>query len=300
MNKGSKKNLWGELLEIADKKSPAILTGCVCAGVIGTALLAWFNGPKAKKVVDDYKEEVKELTEEYLEETTYDHLDEIKEPKTEAAYTHNQVVKEYKEKKAEATGKMILGVAKNVAPVVVMSGTTIACAIGANTVSTKRIAALTAAYSISEKALSEYTAKATELLGDNKMSEVKAAIAEDNIKNNPPTKDNKQVIITGAGDVLCYDTYSGRYFKSNAETIRQKVNELNAQLINEYFISLNEFYNMIGLPNVKLGYDIGFSSDYGLLEVDYSSILTDDNTPVLVINYDVSPKYAEHRGRFND
>lgn len=293
--KKSFKEIGGELLQAADKNSPAILTGLVCAGVLGTAILAWFNAPKAKDIIDQYKEDVADLESAYSKESPHHNvMSEIREVKSDADKKHNEVMQDFKEEKAARTTKMVGGVAKQVLPVVVMGGATIACAIGANTVSSKRIAALTAAYSISEKALTEYTQKVQEVLGAEKENKVQAAIAEKKVKENPPT-DSTQVILTGKGDVLCYDTYSGRYFRSNAETIRQKVNDLNEQLMDEYYISLNEFYYMLGLPEVKLGNELGFCIDSGKLNMKFSTTLAEDNTPVLVLNYDISPKYSQNQ-----
>lgn len=278
MKKGNLKEVCGELLQIADKNSPAILTGCVCAAAIGAAVIAWFNAPKAKKVVDDYKEDVKELAKD-LEENYPDEIDE-------------ETAKEFKNAKNELTTKMVFGVAKNVLPVILMVVIAIVCAISANTVSSKRIAALTAAYSISEKALSDYTAKAAEMLTDKKVNQIESEIAKDKVDENPPTVDDKKLIIPDSGDVLCYDTVSGRYFKSNPTFIRDKVNDLNAQLMNEYYVSLNEFYNMIGLAPVEIGYMLGFCIDSGKVEMHFGYQGDDKDYPVLVLNYHVSPKYT--------
>ena len=57
---------------------------------------------------------------------------------------------------------------------------------------------------------------------------------------------------------------------------------------------------MMGLPAITIGHDLGFCIDDGLLDVRFSSTLDDNNTPVLVLNYQVSPKYAENRGKYND
>ena len=78
------------------------------------------------------------------------------------------------------------------------------------------------------------------------------------------------------------------------------MNDINAQLRDDYFVSLNEFYNLLGLSNVKLGEDIGFAVEDSYLNLSFSATLTDNNIPCLVLNYDVSPKYGfgDMAGRF--
>ena len=61
--------------------------------------------------------------------------------------------------------------------------------------------------------MKEYQAKVVETLGEAKARKIKDEIAKDKVKNDPIS--NKEVIITGKGDMLCYDVLSGRYFKNN-------------------------------------------------------------------------------------
>ena len=96
-----------------------------------------------------------------------------------------------------------------------MGGLTIACIISAHTVNHKRNAALASLYSLTEKSLREYQAKVIETIGKNKERQVRNAVAEQNIKENPVS--TKEVKITGKGETLCYDAISGRYFKSDVE-----------------------------------------------------------------------------------
>lgn len=292
-----KKITFGEILQIADKNSPAILTGLVCAGVVGTTLLAWFNGHKAKEIIEDYKIDCDNLYDELVEDAPFHNLEHVNvnDVHSEAESKQKEIQDKYQERRRELTTKMALGVAMNALPVVVMGGCTIACAIGANTVSTKRIAALTAAYSISEKALTEYTGKVQEMLGDNKAAEVKSAISEDKVKANPP-KVEENIIRTGHGTQLWFDDYTGRYFYSDPEYIRKVVNDINEQLRDDYYVSLNDFYERLGLPDCKLGSDIGFCIEDGNLNVSFSftgaTIGDRENVPCGVLNYDVSPKYG--------
>jgi hypothetical protein len=59
----------------------------------------------------------------------------------------------------------------------------------------------------------------------------------------------------------------------------------------EMYISLNEFYCEIGLSPVKMGDDLGWNIDTGYIDIEFSSQLAEDETPCLVINYKVAPRY---------
>ncbi|MCC8151383.1 MAG: DUF6353 family protein [Lachnospiraceae bacterium] len=163
------------------------------------------------------------------------------------------------------------------------------CIIGASKVHHRRNAALATAYTLSESALREYKEKAVETIGEKKEKAVKDAIAKDKIEKNPVS--NNTVILTNKGDTLCYDAVFGRYFKSDIDKIKKSVNELNRRLLVENYISVNEFYYELGVPSVKTGEDLGWNIDTGLIEIDFSSQLTEDGTPSLVLDFTCEPRY---------
>ena len=54
-------------------------------------------------------------------------------------------------------------------------------------------------------------------------------------------------------------------------------------------MSLNDFYSMQDLPTIRAGDKLGWNIDRGLVQVEYSSQLTDIGTPCLVIEFRVGP-----------
>ena len=97
-------------------------------------------------------------------------------------------------------------------------------------------------------------------------------------------------MIIGKGDILCYDTVSKRYFTSNAAKIEKAVNKLSRTMLSERYVSLNDINYEIGLEMLNYGDDIGWNVDRGFIDIMFSSKLTDDNEPCLVIDYLVEPK----------
>ena len=99
------------------------------------------------------------------------------------------------------------------------------------------------------------------------------------------------MIITERGNTLCYDAVSGRYFKSDIDKLKKAANELNRQMRDEMYISLNDFYYEIGLNPVSIGDELGWNIDQGYIDLSFSSQLADDGTPCLVIEYHIAPRY---------
>ena len=164
-----------------------------------------------------------------------------------------------------------------------------ACLVGSNSVSTRRTAAIAAAYQISEAALSEYKAKVIETIGEKKEKAVRDNIDKDRMDKTPVSK--SEVIITDKGNTLCFDSWTGRYFKSDIDKIKKAVNNLNRELTYDMYVSLNDFYDELGLDHTKMGDEIGWNLDDGLIEVYFGSQIADDDTPCIVVRFEKPPKY---------
>jgi hypothetical protein len=235
--------------------SPAILTGMAVAGVVTTAILAVRATPKAIRQIN---------AENFARDT-------------------NEV--EGVEPPILTTVDVVKITWKGYIPAAGMGLTTIACIIGANTIHSRRSAVLMSAYSLAETALKEYRAKVVETLGINNDQKVQDSIAKDRLEKNPVA--NSEVFITGLGEQLCYESLSGRYFKCDIETIRKAQNDINAHVVNEMYMSLNDFYTLIGLHPTVLGDEMGWCTD-NMMDLMFSSHLT-NGVPCLSIDYRVQP-----------
>lgn len=172
-----------------------------------------------------------------------------------------------------------------------MTGTvSTVCLIGASSVSLKRNAALAAACSLSETALKGYKNKVVETIGVKKERAVQDAVSKDILKKNPV--ENKEVYITEKGNTLCLEPISGRYFRSDIDKIKRAENELNRRMFDEMYVSLNDLYLELGLKCTSMGDEIGWNVNDGLLDLYFSSQLTENDEPCAVINYNVMPKYG--------
>jgi hypothetical protein len=185
---------------------------------------------------------------------------------------------EFREK-AELTWTLYL-------PAVTTGLLTVVCIISANRISSRRAAALAAAYSLMDRTFSEYREKIIEKLGEKKEQAARDEIAQERLDRDPVGK--REIIVTGTGNVLCYDAYTGRYFTSDMESIRKAQNDINEQIIHDHNASLSDFYEKIGLATTQVSEEVGWNLDK-MLELSFSTGLSDDGRPCITISFEVSP-----------
>ena len=252
MNKAGLKQAIKSAERVLTKYSPGILTGIGIAGMIGATFMAVKATPKALYLIETKKEEAE------VEELT--------------------------------SVETIKTCWKCYIPAALTTVVSAACLIGASTVSAKRNAALATAYSISEAALREYQEKVVQVIGEKKEKAVRDAVAKNQIERDPVTK-SEVVIIDSNSNTLCYEPLSGRYFKSTIDKIKKAEIKLDRQMIQEMYVSLNDFYWEIGLDETDLGDKMGWNLSKGYMDLSFSSQLADDGTPCAVIVYGIPPVY---------
>lgn len=169
-------------------------------------------------------------------------------------------------------------------PPVTSAGLTVAAIIAANRVGLRRAATMAALYSASEKRIAEYKNKVVEQFGEGKEQKVRDELAQDKVRQNPPG----QTIVIPAGQVMCYDLYSGRYFMSTMEEIKQAQNSVNHMTLNYGHTTLSDLYDRLGLDKTRFADDVGWQSDQ-LLEIKFSTVMSDHDTPCIAIDYEVEP-----------
>lgn len=171
------------------------------------------------------------------------------------------------------------------APAAVTGVISVTCIICANRIGTRRAAAMAAAYTMSRDAFAEYKDKVVERFGKGKETKIRDEIAADQIRNNP---NDREIIISGPNEVMCYDSITGRYFKGNIEALRKAQNDVNRSILHDMSAPLSEFYNLIGLPQTPYSDEVGWNSDHAL-ELQFTTVLAEDGTPCLSINYETYP-----------
>ncbi len=235
------------------KHSPEILIGVGISGMFTTTILAVKSTPKAMKLIDE-KKKAKKVDKLTIWETI------------------------------EATWKCYI------LPATIGIGSAV-CIIGANGIHTKRNAAAIAACTISETAFKNYQEKVVEKFGERKEQQVREEVVKEAMEKNPLDENN--IIYTGQGDTVCFDPLSGRYFKHDFDKIRAAVNDLNRRMRDDNYITLNEFYNEIGLESIDLGENLGWCIDKGYIDISSYAKLSEKNVPCLGIMHNTPPLYLK-------
>lgn len=231
------------------ENSTILLTGVGVAGTITTAVLTGRASFKAARVMDDIQ--------------TQDI--------SAGPITNKEIISEVWSLYLPAAG---------------VGTVTIVSIIFANRISSKKMAALAAAYGISEKAFHEYKEKVVQHLGNKKELAVRDEIAQDRVNNKP--LDGREIILVGNGDVLCYDAITGRYFMSSMENIKKAENKVNYEILHHMYASLSMFYEEIGIPPTSYSDEVGWNSDH-ILDVMYSTVLSSDGRPCISIDFKIAP-----------
>lgn len=233
--------------------SPAILTAIGITGTLTTAYLTGKATIKATRLID-----------EELERVNYGRRDPelLPTPRDIVLYTWKLYI-----------------------PAIVTGTLTVAAIFGANRVSTRRATAVATAYSITERAFAEYKDKVVQKVGEKKEQTYRDEIAQERVTKNPP---DSLVVMTDGGDVLCYDQFTGRYFRSTMEDLKQAENTINHQILHDGYASLTDLYSELGLKPTSFSDEVGWTIDY-LLKMNFSTTLSEDNKPCLAIDFDLRP-----------
>lgn len=256
MNKPDVARLIKSTKTTLSKHSPEILTGIGIAGMVTTVVLAVKATPKALQLIEDKKH--------------------------------------YSEVESLRPIEVVKVAWKPYIPAVITGVSSIACVIGATSVNASRNAALAAAYKLSETALVEYRDKVIETIGEKKEETIRDKVDEERIKKNPIEK--HEVIVTGRGKTLFFDAASGRYFESDRDKIQKAENELNKRMLQEIFgeVSLNEFYDELGLDSIDVGDDIGWNAE-NQIDIHFSAQMLDDGRVCGVISHNKPPIHGFYR-----
>jgi len=167
-------------------------------------------------------------------------------------------------------------------PAAVSGSVTIACIIGSSRASASRVSAAATAYSLTDLAFSEYKEKVVEQFGKNKEQAIRDELAQEKVTANPSQQ--AQMFVVAGGQVLCCELYTRRYFRSDMETLRKAQNDINHRIHHDAYVTLDEFYDLIGLPHTSHSGQMGWDSDRKL-ELDFTTTLSDANEPCLAFEY---------------
>ena len=184
----------------AVKNAPHILMGLGTSGSIAAVIFAVKATPKAMNAKRDAKR--------------------LKNEDSDDIYVVDLTVPET----VKACGKYYI-------PAVGMELFSLLCFWGAHGIDVRRQALLAGLCSTAEQALIEYQKKVVEMIGAEPEKEIRKAISQDHIDQNPPPS----MLIESDTDVWCY--YKGYKFRSNYLKLKETQNDANHELIANLYLS---------------------------------------------------------------
>lgn len=201
-----------------------------------------------------------------------------------------QCIEQAKEEKGEDLTK--LETVKAAGPVYIPAALTgigtLACIFGANALSKRQQASLASAYALLNTSYNEYRKKVDELYGEDAGANVRAGIAKD--------KYDEEDITVSEEKQLFFDQFSGRYFESTIEDVQRAEYRVNRDLVMRDYVSLNEFYEHLGVPTIEAGESLGWSNGgnfaaYWQTWIDFShqKTLIDDDLECYIIHMQTEP-----------
>lgn len=163
---------------------------------------------------------------------------------------------------------------------------TVTAIIMANRIGVGRTAAMTAAFTLSERAASEYKSKVVEVMGKQKAQKVQDQVIQERMDATPIP--HNMVLITGDKQ-LVFEYFTARYFQSTMEDLKKAQNDLNYRVIKDGHASLSDFYDLLGIEHTDVSDDLGWTTDEPL-DIEYSPVLTPDQKSAIGITYKVHPE----------
>lgn len=241
------------------RHSSTILTVVGSIGVITTTVLAVKATPKALELIEDEKNRKNnELLEEALDDgheicSQIDKLEPLE----------------------------IVKVAwKPYIPAVISGLSTIACIFGANYLSVKKQASLMSAYALLDSTYNEYRKRIRELHEEDSVK-VEHEIIKAKFDKNTKLDDDK---------ILFFDDKSMRYFESTWEDVKNAEEAFNESFVMSGFSYLNDFYELLGIPIVDYGYNIGWYPLDGGIEFKHEKAVMDDGLECWIIQMCYPPE----------
>lgn len=168
-------------------------------------------------------------------------------------------------------------------PAIITGAVAVTCIIAGTTISNKRNAALASLVTLGEVTFREYKDKVEKTITKEKAEKVNRELAQDKLDK----VDTKEVVFVEGDEILFFDTLTSRLFKSNKNAVQAAEVEMGRQLLSEMYVTQNDWYDLIGLPRVSMGDDLGWNHDQPF-EVTFHA-LEREGKPVLGLEYRFRP-----------
>ncbi|MCM1225678.1 MAG: DUF6353 family protein, partial [Lachnospiraceae bacterium] len=150
-------------------------------------------------------------------------------------------------------------------PAFTVGVSSIACIFGANMLNQRQQASLTSAYALVSNSYQEYKRKLKELYGEETHQKICESLVVEKCAEVTITAESLiESCCLDFPDIneeklLFYDFYGKRYFQSTISRVLQAEYHLNRNFMLRGHVSLNEFYEFLGLGGTESGKVVGWN-----------------------------------------
>ena len=173
-------------------------------------------------------------------------------------------------------------------PAVVTGFSTIACIFGANYLNKRKQASLMSAYALLDNTFRAYANKVKNVYEGDVETTVMQEIVKSKFDKREIGKDKK----------LFFDYQSMQFFESTFEDVMRAEEEFMEVFETRGYACLNEFYDLLGLPYVEYGYQLGWfvvedNDPYNCREFAFhhEEVTIDDDLECCIITTSMPPSY---------
>lgn len=194
-----------------------------------------------------------------------------------------KIISQQNDKTQENKLHTALKIAKVYSPAIISGMSTICCICSANILNKRKQVSLASAYTLLSNAYAEYQEEIKSLLGTKMDSDVKKQIVKGHIRRKKEPNDSDLQIF--------YDEFSGTEFESTLENVISAQHELNARLQKFGSVSINEYYELLGVQELECGDILGWSENSGCSKIEFNNpkYIMDDGLEIYIIKWTVNP-----------
>ena len=140
---------------------------------------------------------------------------------------------------------------------------TTGCIIGSCYLDRKQIAALTGSVALLTANRNKIEEAIKEKYGEEGLNEIKQKLVAGKFKEGEKQVEIVRTVAeeTGKGDLLCFEGYSGRWFRSSEEAVVAAEKEFSRRFKEGDYICLNDFYELLGIEVTHFGHTFGYVPD---------------------------------------
>lgn len=146
---------------------------------------------------------------------------------------------------------------------------TLSCIFGSNYLNRRTQLSLISAYGILEKSYKDYISKSEDLLDDNSKNIIKQEVTKSNYIPYKFQNEDKK---------LFFDYQTMRYFESTFNDVLKAEELLNQELAASGYVTINEFYDFIGIDTEPYFNNFGWcdNGSYNEIVFEHQRVIMDD------------------------